>query len=62
MFVGYYGMADNVRFIMEGPEAVAVGDQFRLGFTLNESGTELQWGDGRGPREPAGRALRPKGP
>jgi hypothetical protein len=45
MFVGYYGMADNVRFIMEGPEAVAVGDQFRLGFTLNDSGTDLQLPD-----------------
>jgi len=45
VFVGYYGMADNVRFIMEGPEAVAVGDQFRLGFTLNESGTDLQLPD-----------------
>ena len=45
MFVGYFGMADSVRFMMEGPEAVAVGDQFRLGFTLNDSGTELQLPD-----------------
>jgi len=45
MFVGYLAIADNVRFIMEGPEAVAAGEQFRLGFTLNERGTDLQLPD-----------------
>ncbi len=45
MFAGYLGMADNIHFTMEGPQAVAVGDQFRLGFTLNESGTDLQLPD-----------------
>lgn len=45
MFVGYLSMADNVRFIMEGPEAVTAGEQFRLGFTLNERGTDLQLPD-----------------
>ncbi len=45
MLAGYMTMADNVRFIMEGPEAVAAGDQFRLGFTLNERGTDLQLPD-----------------
>lgn len=45
MFVGYFAMADNVRFIMEGPEAVTAGEQFRLGFTLNERGTDLQLPD-----------------
>jgi hypothetical protein len=45
MFVGFWGMADNVHFTMEGPEVVAAGEQFRLGFTLNESGTELQLPD-----------------
>lgn len=45
LFVGYGAMADNVRFTMEGPEAVAVGDQFRLSFTLNESGSDLQLPD-----------------
>jgi hypothetical protein len=45
MLVGYWGMADNVRFTMEGPEAVAAGEQFRLGFTINEGGTELQLPD-----------------
>ena len=45
LFVGYGTMADNIRFTMEGPEAVAVGDQFRLSFTLNESGTDLQLPD-----------------
>ena len=45
IFVGYSTMADNVQFVMDGPEAVAVGDQFRLSFTLNESGTDLQLPD-----------------
>ncbi|HEY3372844.1 MAG TPA: BatD family protein [Prolixibacteraceae bacterium] len=48
LFVGYGAMADNIRFTMEGPEAVAVGDQFRLSFTLNESsenGSNLQLPD-----------------
>jgi hypothetical protein len=45
MLVGYLGMADNIHFTMEGPEVVAAGEQFRLGFTLNESGTDLQLPD-----------------
>ena len=45
LLVGYVAMADNVRFTMEAPEAVAVGDQFRLSFTLNETGSELQLPD-----------------
>ena len=45
LFVGYAAMADNVRFVMEGPEAVAMGEQFRLGFTLNDRGTDLQLPD-----------------
>ncbi len=45
MFAGYCGMADNVHFTMEGPEVVAAGEQFRLGFTLNDSGTDLQLPD-----------------
>ncbi|MBC8004297.1 MAG: protein BatD [Verrucomicrobia bacterium] len=45
LFIGYGAMADNVRFTMEAPEAVAVGDQFRLSFTLNESGSDLQLPD-----------------
>jgi hypothetical protein len=44
-FVGYAALADNTRFTMEGPEVVAMGEQFRLGFTLNESGTDLQLPD-----------------
>jgi hypothetical protein len=39
MFVGYLAVADNIRFTMEGPEVVEAGEQFRLGFTLNERGT-----------------------
>ena len=45
LFVGYGAMADNIQFIMEGPQAVAVGDQFRLSFTLNENGSDLQLPD-----------------
>lgn len=45
MFVGYLAMADNIEFTMEGPEAVAVGEQFRLSFTLNENGSDLQLPD-----------------
>lgn len=45
LLIGYAAMADNVRFVMEGPEAVAMGEQFRLGFTLNDRGTDLQLPD-----------------
>lgn len=45
LIVGFSAMADNVRFIMEGPEIVGLGDQFRLGFTLNEKGSDLQLPD-----------------
>jgi len=45
MFVGYLSNADNVRFTMEGPEAVAAGEQFRLSFTVNQSGSDLQLPD-----------------
>jgi len=45
MFAGYMAMADNVQFTMEGPEAVTLGEQFRLSFTLNEQGSDLQLPD-----------------
>ena len=45
MFVGFLAMADNIQFVMEGPEVVAMGEQFRLGFTLNERGTDLELPD-----------------
>ena len=45
MFAGYLSMADNTHFTMEAPEVVAAGEQFRLGFTLNERGTDLQLPD-----------------
>ena len=45
MLVGYLAVADNIRFTMEGPEVVEAGEQFRLGFTLNERGTDLQLPD-----------------
>ena len=45
LFVGYSAMADNTQFVMEGPEVIAMGEQFRLSFTLNESGSDLQLPD-----------------
>ena len=45
MLVGLVAMADSTQFVMEGPEVVAMGEQFRLGFTLNERGTDLQLPD-----------------
>lgn len=45
MFAGLMTFADNIRFTMEGPEVVEAGEQFRLGFTLNEQGTDLQLPD-----------------
>lgn len=45
LFAGLATLADNVRFTMEGPEAVAAGEQFRLGFTLNGRGSDLQLPD-----------------
>lgn len=45
MFAGLFAMAENVEFVMEGPEVVAMGEQFRLGFTLNDRGTDLQLPD-----------------
>jgi hypothetical protein len=45
MLVGYGAMADSTQFIMEGPNVIAVGEQFRLSFTLNESGSDLQLPD-----------------
>lgn len=38
-------LADNVQFTMEGPDAVTIGDQFRLSFNLNQSGSDLQLPD-----------------
>ena len=35
----------NIYFTMEAPEALEVGEQFRLTFMLNESGTDLQLPD-----------------
>lgn len=45
MLAGLFAMADNVEFVMEGPDVVSMGEQFRLGFTLNERGTDLQLPD-----------------
>jgi hypothetical protein len=45
MIVGYSAMADSTQFTMEGPEVVAMGEQFRLSFTLNQSGSDLQLPD-----------------
>ncbi len=45
MFVSLFAMADSIQFTMEGPEVVAAGEQFRLGFNLNEKGSDLQLPD-----------------
>ena len=45
MLAGLFAMADNVEFVMEGPDMVSMGEQFRLGFTLNDRGTDLQLPD-----------------
>jgi len=37
--------ADNVRFTMSAPNVVSAGEQFRLSFSLNESGSDLQLPD-----------------
>lgn len=38
----FYAEADSVKFTMSGPNVVSVGEQFRLSFTLNERGSDLQ--------------------
>jgi hypothetical protein len=45
IFIGYTAMADKIQFTMEGPDVVAMGEQFRLSFTLNENGSDLQLPD-----------------
>ncbi len=34
--------ADTVKFTMSGPNVISAGEQFRLSFTLNERGSDLQ--------------------
>ncbi|WP_159517105.1 BatD family protein [Sunxiuqinia indica] len=41
----FFADADSVKFTMSGPNVVSVGEQFRLSFTLNERGTDLQLPD-----------------
>lgn len=38
----FFADADSVKFSMSGPNVVSVGEQFRLSFTLNERGSNLQ--------------------
>ena len=38
----FYAEADSVRFTMSGPNVISIGEQFRLSFTLNEQGSDLQ--------------------
>ena len=45
MLVGLVALADSTQFVMEGPDVVALGEQFRLGFTINERGSDLQLPD-----------------
>jgi hypothetical protein len=44
LFVGTV-LADEVRFVMSAPNAVATGSQFRLTFSVNASGNKLQLPD-----------------
>ncbi|MCG6189204.1 BatD family protein [Maribellus maritimus] len=41
-FVIFAARAEDTRFIMSAPNAVEMGKQFRLSFTLNERGTNLK--------------------
>ena len=41
LFVG----ADNTQFTMSGPEVISTGEQFRLSFSLNDKGEDLQLPD-----------------
>jgi len=41
----FFAGADNTRFTMSGPGVISVGEQFRLSFTLNEEGSNLQLPD-----------------
>lgn len=43
--IGFSASADNIRFTMEGPKVVALGEQFRLCFTLNANGSDLELPD-----------------
>ena len=45
MVPAVFAGADNVRFSMSAPNVVSAGEQFRLSFTLNESGSDLQLPD-----------------
>lgn len=45
MLTGFFAMADIVQFTMEAPEVVANGEQFRLSFSLNDRGSDLQLPD-----------------
>lgn len=46
MFAALAAIADNVEFVMEAPEAVTLGEQFRLGFTVNQQkSSDLQLPD-----------------
>lgn len=45
MVPAVFAGADNVRFTMSAPNVVSAGEQFRLSFTLNESGSDLQLPD-----------------
>jgi hypothetical protein len=41
-FVIFTAQAEDTRFVMSAPNAVEMGQQFRLSFTLNERGTNLK--------------------
>lgn len=45
LFAGFSALADSVQFKMEAPDVVAMGEQFRLSFTVNGNGSDLQLPD-----------------
>lgn len=45
MVPAIFAGADNVRFTMSAPNVVSAGEQFRLSFSLNESGSDLRLPD-----------------
>ena len=41
----FFAGADNTQFTMSGPEVISTGEQFRLSFSINDKGSNLQLPD-----------------
>jgi len=41
----FFAEADNTQFTMSGPEVISTGEQFRLSFSINDKGSDLQLPD-----------------